>query len=364
MSTRTISFPWGGGFEVLESKIRFELTEMGWDYSPKPAAAALARLISWGEPEEQVECALARRPYHRFEHVEYGPPWERPGCSYWDFVPQGHVKVWADIGGPLVLPEADYLEALADWLRFRGQPAIADRVAAFRATVPPPPPDALEAMLWRVRSEKFRLASTPHELLACYPGPGSPRRQRLLSAALGRLWLGQASDPLLSRAIDLVEWLADGEAGEAERVALLAEVERKLAQDQWVSWDVPQEPWVLRCRLAEELLTTPPAGLVEWFDVSPEWEQRQPDNESILSLIRDVYGSSFPPVALAPHWGAPGAAALARVIYQERAFGELPILADALEEAGCTNAAILDHCRGPGPHVRGCWVVDLLRAVD
>ncbi len=37
-----------------------------------------------------------------------------------------------------------------------------------------------------------------------------------------------------------------------------------------------------------------------------------------------------------------------------------PILADALEEAGCTDAAILDHCRGPGPHVRGCWVVDLI----
>jgi hypothetical protein len=47
-------------------------------------------------------------------------------------------------------------------------------------------------------------------------------------------------------------------------------------------------------------------------------------------------------------------------IYTDRAFDRLPILADALEEAGCTDAAILEHCRGPGPHVRGCWVVDLL----
>jgi len=38
----------------------------------------------------------------------------------------------------------------------------------------------------------------------------------------------------------------------------------------------------------------------------------------------------------------------------------MPILADALEDAGCTDAAILEHCRGPGPHVRGCWVVDLI----
>ena len=38
----------------------------------------------------------------------------------------------------------------------------------------------------------------------------------------------------------------------------------------------------------------------------------------------------------------------------------MPILADALEDAGCTNQDILNHCRGGGEHVRGCWVVDLL----
>ncbi len=51
---------------------------------------------------------------------------------------------------------------------------------------------------------------------------------------------------------------------------------------------------------------------------------------------------------------------LAQAIYDDRAFDRLPILADALEEAGCTNADILNHCRQPGEHVRGCWVVDLL----
>jgi hypothetical protein len=51
---------------------------------------------------------------------------------------------------------------------------------------------------------------------------------------------------------------------------------------------------------------------------------------------------------------------LASHIYDSRAFDRLPILADALEEAGCKDAEILAHCRGPGPHVRGCWVVDLV----
>lgn len=51
---------------------------------------------------------------------------------------------------------------------------------------------------------------------------------------------------------------------------------------------------------------------------------------------------------------------LAQAIYDERAFDRLPILADALEDAGCTNQDILAHCRGGGEHSRGCWVVDLL----
>jgi hypothetical protein len=51
---------------------------------------------------------------------------------------------------------------------------------------------------------------------------------------------------------------------------------------------------------------------------------------------------------------------LAHGIYDQRAFDDLPILADALEEAGCQDADILGHCRQPGPHVLGCWAVDLL----
>jgi hypothetical protein len=51
---------------------------------------------------------------------------------------------------------------------------------------------------------------------------------------------------------------------------------------------------------------------------------------------------------------------IAQAIYTDRAFDRLPVLADALEDAGCADASILDHCRQPGEHVRGCWVLDLL----
>jgi hypothetical protein len=85
-------------------------------------------------------------------------------------------------------------------------------------------------------------------------------------------------------------------------------------------------------------------------------------------LIRDIAGdpyaaaSAVDPAWLA--WNGGTVAQLARAIYTERAFDRLPILADALEDAGCTDDAILRHCRGGRPHVRGCWVLDLLLGLE
>jgi hypothetical protein len=87
------------------------------------------------------------------------------------------------------------------------------------------------------------------------------------------------------------------------------------------------------------------------------------DDGVFCVLLRDVFGNPFRPAPLQRHWGTANAGAavnLAGAIYDERAFDRLPLLADALEDAGCDSAAILDHCRGSGPHVRGCWVVDQL----
>ncbi len=75
-------------------------------------------------------------------------------------------------------------------------------------------------------------------------------------------------------------------------------------------------------------------------------------------LLRDIFGNPFRPVAFDPAWRTETVVALACGIYAERAFDRMPILADALEETGCDHADILSHCRGPGPHACGCWVVD------
>ena len=78
------------------------------------------------------------------------------------------------------------------------------------------------------------------------------------------------------------------------------------------------------------------------------------------SLLRDIFGNPFRPVAVDRSWLTSTVVSLAQGIYADRAFDRLPILADALQDAGCENADVLGHCRGPGPHVRGCWVVDLV----
>jgi hypothetical protein len=80
-------------------------------------------------------------------------------------------------------------------------------------------------------------------------------------------------------------------------------------------------------------------------------------------VLRDIFGNPFRSVSLDATWltwNGGTVPLLAQTIYDDGRFQDLPILADALEEAGCTNADILDHCRRPGEHVRGCWVIDLL----
>jgi hypothetical protein len=82
-------------------------------------------------------------------------------------------------------------------------------------------------------------------------------------------------------------------------------------------------------------------------------------------LIRDLFGNPFRLVTLDPAWRSADVLSLAEAAYDNRALPEgtlgparLALLADALEDAGCSNAEVLTHLRGPGPHVRGCWAVD------
>jgi hypothetical protein len=78
------------------------------------------------------------------------------------------------------------------------------------------------------------------------------------------------------------------------------------------------------------------------------------------SIFRDLVGNPFRPGEFDPLWRTSDVLGLARAVYEDSAFDRLPILADALMDAGCADNLVLSHCRSAGPHTRGCWVVDLV----
>jgi hypothetical protein len=78
------------------------------------------------------------------------------------------------------------------------------------------------------------------------------------------------------------------------------------------------------------------------------------------SLLHELFGNPFQPVRIDPSWRTPDAMALAKVIAARDEFDILPVLGDALEEAGCSSEAVLGHCRAAGTHLPGCWLIDLL----
>jgi hypothetical protein len=167
---------------------------------------------------------------------------------------------------------------------------------------------------------------------------------------------------------EVAERFVDGAATREELTAVRAIIEKALADDPYptdlMHNTLPdtggQARNLLRlaCGELNSLLEIPEGGM--------PYERPFPfgDPRREAELVRDVFGNPFRPLpAVAPSWllwNNGTVEKLARCIYEERAFDRLPILADALEDAGCDSELVLAHCRGPGQHIRGCWVIDLL----
>ncbi|QVL34978.1 hypothetical protein KIH39_21590 [Telmatocola sphagniphila] len=78
----------------------------------------------------------------------------------------------------------------------------------------------------------------------------------------------------------------------------------------------------------------------------------------LVQLIHDVFWHPFRPHVFDTRWRSPVVLEQAQYCYDNRNFDNLPLLATALEEAGCDDQEIIQHCRSNRPHVKGCWVVD------
>jgi hypothetical protein len=188
-------------------------------------------------------------------------------------------------------------------------------------------------------------------------------------------------------AVDLSERLADGPVSE-EDVEAAGNAAAEVVEEDVVAEEAaraadhalppPDEAWYLTIvwesaakALEGERFREQGASahqLEVWADESAEssaplgWTDL--DTAGLMAaVIRDILGNPFRPVSLNGSWliwNDGSVPKMAQAIYDHRRFADLPILADALEDAGCADADILTHCRSGGEHVRGCWVVDLL----
>lgn len=126
------------------------------------------------------------------------------------------------------------------------------------------------------------------------------------------------------------------------------------------AWAALDEPFRTRCTDGDYLFL----ALVLQARLAEDFERKEIEEYGAqANLLRDLIGNPFRSFVVAPSWLRWHDGLIERMsqeIYDERHFVNLPILADALEEAGCDNADILNHCRNGSEHVRGCWVIDLL----
>jgi hypothetical protein len=102
---------------------------------------------------------------------------------------------------------------------------------------------------------------------------------------------------------------------------------------------------------------------LNWLPGSSVWRACKRQEARMAAILRDVFRHPSHVTAVGPDWLAWQGGVVPKVAsgaYDSRDFASLPVLSDALEEAGCTDADLLAHLRSPGPHVRGCWALDLI----
>jgi hypothetical protein len=215
-------------------------------------------------------------------------------------------------------------------------------------------------------------------LLGFLRGKASDRKLRLFAVACAYdVWPVLRAHPGMAAAVETAEAFADGRAGEAERAAAHAAItDATLGSDSaaagaanafGAAWYASGANTLNAAKYAARSACSAAADAA-YLDppdepgTPAELSGRAGDRagERVARLLRDVVENPFRPVAFDPDWRTSAAVALARQMYDARDFAAMPVLADALQDAGCEDADVLAHCRGPGPHVRGCWVVDLV----
>lgn len=218
----------------------------------------------------------------------------------------------------------------------------------------------------------------------------SPRRRRLLAVAFCRAAGDLSQHPDLTDALDVVERFADElvAPAEVERVRQRCRVVAQQAHETYVrtvdagtgagnalgAWIRNELAWAVANtastpfsvegvgQQAAVAAATARSGIIDVvLRTSPEMSAALLDQHRVLrAVVWEVVGNPFRSPHFVPEWRTDTVRALAQQMYDSRDFNAMPILADALQDAGCDNEGLLAHCREPGEHVRGCWALDLV----
>jgi hypothetical protein len=217
---------------------------------------------------------------------------------------------------------------------------------------------------WLASDDPFSMLDFLHRA-----GHGSKRQHRLYAAACCRQVWHLLEDERSRRAVEVAEQFADGVVTDEDRAAA-----HTAAMAAW-SGRKGESTERMFASLAAALAAggatraaVRGAGLaVKWSADDSHRAAEAAKRKEQAAILRDVVGNPFRPTPVDTSWLASRVVAFAQATYDQR---ELPagtldatrlaVLADALEDAGCTDSDLLAHLRGPGPHVRGCWAVDLL----
>jgi hypothetical protein len=211
--------------------------------------------------------------------------------------------------------------------------------------------------------------TNPGLMLEFLRARASDRKRRLFACACCRRVWSLLNDPHSRNAVEVAERYADGFASEQE----LRDAYYTAYGDRTAWHDAASAAQFAAMPVAHAFNAARDAARAVFrFSVAnrssiPGGDVMVLEHQAQANLLRDVCGNPFHTATVDSAWLAWGGGIipkLAQGIYDERAFDRLPVMADALEDAGCADRTILDHLRSLGPHCRGCFVVDSVRSVD
>jgi hypothetical protein len=197
----------------------------------------------------------------------------------------------------------------------------------------------------------------PRLMLVGLSDLASDRKLRLFACACCRRFWTRLDGPARA-AVELAEWFADGQASDDDRRKVARAFVNPLPSEigRWLAGTTLNPSALFSAIRAAEL-----SGLANGLlsDAPHRSGAVAAEQRAQADLLRCVYGNPIRPVAPGP-WITPAARTVAQDAYDRRDFAALILLADLLEEAGCPEPSVLEHCRQAGTHARGCWAVDLV----